>query len=120
MLRPVREGSVQALPKTGITVKQYGKFHIREVRTPQEQQPLGMLQISLEQNATDELFIGYIPIQNSDLPFVQQRIRFWILEQQSQINQVEQWMCDTFDAQTLEKLQELNSVLEDRYRKVLQ
>ncbi|GCE22742.1 hypothetical protein [Dictyobacter kobayashii] len=117
---------MQALPSTGITIKQYGKFHIRELRTPPEQQPLGMLQISLEQattpeqDATDELFIGYIPAQNSDLPFVQQRIRFWVLEQQSQLNQVEQWMSDTFDAETLEKMQELNNILEDRYRKVLQ
>ncbi|GHO83666.1 hypothetical protein [Dictyobacter formicarum] len=111
---------MQVLPKTGITVKQYGKFHVRKVQMPAEQQPLGMLQISLEQKDADELFIGYIPIQNSDLPFVQQRIRFWILEQQSQLNQVEQWISDTFDAQTLEKLQDLNSILKDRYDQVLQ
>ncbi|GCE08620.1 hypothetical protein [Dictyobacter aurantiacus] len=106
---------MQTLPKTGVTIKQYGKFHVREVKMPAEQPPLEMLQISLEHNAADELFIGYIPTHNSDLPFVLQRIRFWILEQQSQLNQVEQWISDTFDSHTLEKLQELNSILKDRY-----
>ncbi|GLV55009.1 hypothetical protein KDH_18560 [Dictyobacter sp. S3.2.2.5] len=111
---------MQALPKTGITIKQYGKFHVREVQMPADQPPLEMLQISLEQNDTDELFIGYIPAQNSDLPFLLQRIRFWILEQQSQLNQVEQWISDTFDVQTLEKLRDLNSILKDRYDLVQQ
>lgn len=109
---------MQILPKLGITVKQYGKFHVREVRSEQEQQPLEMFQISLEQAGAQELFIGYIPIHTSGLPYLKQRIRFWIMEQQSQLNQVEQWASETFDAQKQEKLQELTAMLELKLQEV--
>ncbi|GCE30622.1 hypothetical protein KDA_61060 [Dictyobacter alpinus] len=111
---------MEALQKCGITIKQYGKFHVREVRTGANQLPAGILQISLEHNAEEEMFIGYVPINNSSLPLIQQRIRFWIMEQQSQLNQVEQWISDTFDPRTLEKLQELNTILEIRHKEVQQ
>ncbi|GER90968.1 hypothetical protein KDW_51300 [Dictyobacter vulcani] len=111
---------MQALQKCGITIKQYGKFHVREIRSAADQKPAGILQISLEQQDEEELFIGYVPTNNSNLPFILQRIRFWIMEQQSQLNQVDQWISDTFDAKTLEKLKELNAILEIRHKEVQQ
>ncbi|GCF11020.1 hypothetical protein KDI_45840 [Dictyobacter arantiisoli] len=111
---------MQTLPKCGITVKQYGKFHVREIRSDGTSHLPGLLQISLEEDKATEMFIGYIPCQNSDLVNVKQRIRFWIMEQKSQLNQVDQWINDVCDLQTQEKLYALNAVLEEHLKKIQQ
>ena len=115
---------MQTLPRSGITVKQYGKFHIRAIQPEGEQASSERLQISLERSEnnrqTDELFLGYIRPQPYDFSALRQCIRFWLMEMQGKINQATQWVEDTQDQRISAHLQQLTNMLETNYREVSQ
>jgi len=117
------EAVMQVIHRSGITIKQYGKFHIRTLtlHSPTEIVSIEQLQVSLErENTEQELFIGYIRPQQYDFRALKQCVRFWLMEKQGQINQLSQWLQDAQDQQISDHMQRLATLLESSYTNVQQ
>lgn len=120
---PYESGSLMHLTQeTGMVIHTYGRFLLREVLVYQGERlrHSALLQITLPQDAGNEIVIAYVATRSGKLAVVKERIQFWLMDLECQIEKTRRRFMETCDPDVRSKFQSLLDTWEPCYQEVSQ